>query len=51
MSKDLDPDEDLIWVQTVGKGYQQMTKVTAASKELRALKAGYTGLDRQKKSA
>ena len=28
----LDPDKDLIWVQTVCKGYQQMTKV-AASKE------------------
>ena len=37
MSYGLDPDQDLLallWVQTVCKGYQQMTKVPLASKEL-----------------
>ena len=29
VSTGLDPDQDLIWVQTVCKGYQQKTKVSA----------------------
>ena len=51
VSNDLDPDEALISVQTIGKGYQQMTEVAAPRKELRALMASYTSLDKQKISA
>ena len=38
VSNGLDPDPDLlvlIWVQTVYKGYQQMTKVTTSKKRVK----------------
>ena len=33
VSNSLDPDQALIWVQTVHKGYPQTTKVTTSGKK------------------